>query len=89
MAMFKINTDQNTSFLYKSLLNDPKPRGTDIFFLAWTTTPWTLPGNVALAVGKDIEYSAIEKDGQILILANDLVNKVAGENLTKIKTVNL
>lgn len=28
----------------------------DIFILAWTTTPWTLPGNVALAVGKDIEY---------------------------------
>jgi len=33
------------------------------YFLAWTTTPWTLPGNVALAVGKDIEYGLYEKDG--------------------------
>lgn len=31
------------------------------FVLAWTTTPWTLPGNVALAVGKDIQYVTIEK----------------------------
>lgn len=31
------------------------------YFLAWTTTPWTLPGNVALAVGPDIEYVTIEK----------------------------
>ncbi|MCK5026928.1 MAG: class I tRNA ligase family protein, partial [Candidatus Pacebacteria bacterium] len=30
------------------------------FVLAWTTTPWTLPGNVALAVGEDIEYSILE-----------------------------
>ncbi len=32
------------------------------YLLAWTTTPWTLPGNVALAVGKDIEYGLYEKD---------------------------
>ncbi len=31
------------------------------YFLAWTTTPWTLPGNVALAVGQDIDYSLIER----------------------------
>ncbi len=33
------------------------------YLLAWTTTPWTLPGNVALAVGKDIDYGVFEKDG--------------------------
>jgi len=38
------------------LASDPKAS-----FLAWTTTPWTLPGNVALAVGPDIEYVTIEK----------------------------
>ena len=32
----------------------------DVYLLAWTTTPWTLPGNVALAVGKDIEYGIFE-----------------------------
>jgi len=36
--------------------------------LAWTTTPWTLPSNLALAVGPDIDYAIIEKDGQRLIL---------------------
>lgn len=40
------------------------------YLLAWTTTPWTLPGNVALAIGKDIEYGVYEKDGQKVILAN-------------------
>lgn len=55
------------------------------FVLAWTTTPWTLPGNVALAVGEEIEYVAIEvkKEGEIerYILAVDLVNKVFGHEL--------
>jgi isoleucyl-tRNA synthetase len=37
--------------------------------LAWTTTPWTLPANLALAVGSDIEYAVVEHDGRRLILA--------------------
>ncbi|MDB5237124.1 MAG: isoleucyl-tRNA synthetase, isoleucyl-tRNA synthetase [Parcubacteria group bacterium] len=40
------------------------------YLLAWTTTPWTLPGNVGLAIGKDIEYAVYEKDGEKVILAN-------------------
>ncbi|MDP3731283.1 MAG: class I tRNA ligase family protein [bacterium] len=49
-----------------------------VYILAWTTTPWTLPGNVALAVGKNIKYSAVRIDGvrELLILASDLVDKV-------------
>ncbi|MBI3942709.1 MAG: isoleucine--tRNA ligase [Chloroflexi bacterium] len=50
------------------------------YFLVWTTTPWTLPGNVALAVGKDIEYVLVEKvamegnkSGEKLILARGLM----------------
>src|SRR3989339_1017426 len=39
------------------------------YLLAWTTTPWTLPGNVALAVGKDIEYVKIKINEEFLILA--------------------
>ncbi len=39
------------------------------YIIAWTTTPWTLPGNVALAVGADIEYVKAIKDGETLILA--------------------
>jgi isoleucyl-tRNA synthetase len=41
------------------------------FILAWTTTPWTLPGNVALAVGEDIDYVKVKKDNEILILAKE------------------
>ncbi len=39
------------------------------YFLVWTTTPWTLPANVALAVGKDIDYVKVKVDNEFLILA--------------------
>ncbi len=45
----------------------------DVFILAWTTTPWTLPGNVLLAVGKDIEYSLVKSGGENFVLASELV----------------
>ncbi|MCC6874743.1 MAG: isoleucine--tRNA ligase, partial [Sandaracinaceae bacterium] len=47
--------------------------------LAWTTTPWTLSSNVALAVKPDALYATVEVDGERLILANDLVNRLIGE----------
>lgn len=46
------------------------------FLLAWTTTPWTLPANTALAVNKDAKYSEIEVDKEHLIIASELLNKV-------------
>ena len=54
---------------------------TDIDFLAWTTTPWTLPSNTALAVGKKIDYVLVETYNQytfskiFIVLAKDLVGK--------------
>ena len=39
------------------------------YILAWTTTPWTLPGNIALAIGKDIDYVKIKVKDEIFILA--------------------
>jgi isoleucyl-tRNA synthetase len=46
--------------------------GTDNgYFVAWTTTPWTLPGNVALAVGKDIVYVEAKVGEEILVLAKE------------------
>jgi len=41
------------------------------WLLAWTTTPWTLPSNEAVAVGPDISYNVLEKDGERYILARD------------------
>lgn len=45
------------------------------YILAWTTTPWTLPSNTGLAVGKDIEYIKVEDDGKYYILAEVLLSK--------------
>ncbi len=44
----------------------------DTYILVWTTTPWTLPSNLALAVGEDIDYSYCRHDGQTLIVAEAL-----------------
>jgi isoleucyl-tRNA synthetase len=46
------------------------------YFLAWTTTPWTLPGNTALAVAPDAEYVVVEVDDEYLILAEALRGQV-------------
>jgi len=42
------------------------------FFLVWTTTPWTLPSNLALAVHPDVDYAYVEADNETLILAENL-----------------
>lgn len=46
------------------------------YLLIWTTTPWTLPSNVAVAVGKSYTYVAVELNGEIFILAEDLLDSV-------------
>lgn len=51
VAMFKAVKNDRSEFLFK---NDD-----DVFFLAWTTTPWTLPSNLALTVGPKIEYALV------------------------------
>ncbi|MBF0545899.1 MAG: isoleucine--tRNA ligase [Candidatus Riflebacteria bacterium] len=51
----------------------------DTFFLVWTTTPWTLISNVALAVGAEIDYVKVKHNGQILILAEKRLEVLKGE----------
>lgn len=51
----------------------------DESFLAWTTTPWTLPANIALAVNRNIDYVKVRQNGEVLIVAKSLVEKVMGE----------
>jgi isoleucyl-tRNA synthetase len=48
--------------------------------LIWTTTPWTLPGNVAVAVGPDIQYVRARSGDETLVLAERLVASVLGED---------
>ena len=58
-----------------------KVRGEDAYFLAWTTTPWTLPSNVALCVNPNEEYVlAQDKNGDQYYLAKALCEKLLGED---------
>jgi len=65
-----------------------------VVLLAWTTTPWTMPGNLGLAVGKDITYVKVKKEGsdKKYIVAKDLVESVfkdAYEVLEEVKVEDL
>lgn len=77
VAQFRIRKDQVHPFL--NTLFDYEEE--DVAFIAWTTTPWTLPGNSALVVGKKIDYVKIRTFNAYtfqpvsVILAKELVNK--------------
>jgi isoleucyl-tRNA synthetase len=53
------------------------------YLLAWTTTPWTLPGNVALAVGEDIDYALLKnlENGDSYVVSDSLVSKLISDKL--------
>ena len=58
--------------------------GEDAFFLAWTTTPWTLPSNVALCVNPDETYCKVKaNDGYVYYMAKALLDKVLGRLATE------
>jgi len=66
----------------------------DVLLLAWTTTPWTLPTNFALAVGPEIEYSLVEAAGKQYLIATSLKDQYlkefgveSSDELTVLKTV--
>ena len=59
-----------------------KKKDEDVYFLAWTTTPWTLPSNVALCVNPDEEYSKVKQGDYTYILASALVETVLKEDYT-------
>lgn len=78
VAQFKVKRTEQSAFLYEGI--DTEREG-DVYFIAWTTTPWTLPSNTALAVGGDIDYVRVKtynpytKLPVVLILAKDLLGK--------------
>lgn len=67
---YKDVTDQSVTAQFE-LVDEP---GT--YLLAWTTTPWTLPGNIAVAIGADIEYVKVEANEKHYILAHERVSEV-------------
>ncbi len=60
-------------------LIDPALAGRKVFVVIWTTTPWTLPANLGIAVHPDYEYSAFEYGDEVYIVASDLVESVAAK----------
>jgi isoleucyl-tRNA synthetase len=79
IAQFKVKKDEKSAFLFDD-------ENEDVRILAWTTTPWTLPSNVALAVGEKVTYVKIKtinfytKKEVSVVLANDLVEKIFSWN---------
>ncbi len=63
-----------------------KKKDEDVYFLVWTTTPWTLIANVALCVNPEETYALVESKETKFILAQALVEKVFGEEVTVLET---
>jgi len=83
---YRDNVPDPSVFVRFKLKKDPQTS-----ILAWTTTPWTLPGNVALAVGNDVDYIKVKEGDEFLILAEarltvlkeppDVVERMKGRDL--------
>lgn len=56
---------------------DPALAGKNAFVVIWTTTPWTLPANLGITVHPDFDYSAIEVNGEVYIVASELAKSFA------------
>jgi isoleucyl-tRNA synthetase len=60
-------------------LIDPALAGRKVFVVIWTTTPWTLPANLGIAVHPDFEYAAFENGDEVFIVASELVEAVSAK----------
>ena len=84
VAQFKVIRNSESDFLFRSITGE-------VFILAWTTTPWTLPSNTALVVGEKIEYVQINTFNAYtykpvsVVLAKDLVSKYFPEKNRELK----
>lgn len=84
VAQFKVIKNEKSNSLFEDLHGD-------LFFLAWTTTPWTLPSNTALAVGKKIEYVKVKTFNQYthqpitVVLAKELFGKYFPDKNAELK----
>ncbi len=58
---------------------DERELGATPSFMIWTTTPWTLPANIAVAVHAESSYALVRVDGSVVVLAEDLVKQVAAK----------
>ncbi|MFL5774485.1 MAG: isoleucine--tRNA ligase, partial [Flavisolibacter sp.] len=87
VAMFKVKQNEKSKFLFDALNSNTKAAGnSEVFFLAWTTTPWTLPSNLGLTVGPNIKYALVKTFNPYthlpvhVILAKSLIGKYFRED---------
>src|SRR6202171_641166 len=87
LAEAEVEYEQHTSpsvYVKFPLASDPAAinpalAGRKVFVLIWTTTPWTLPANLGIAVHPDFEYSAFEHGEEVYIVASELLEAVAAK----------
>ena len=90
VALFKLSDQKNASHPACKKIKAAIHSNADVFFMAWTTTPWTLPSNLGLTVGGNIEYAMIQTlnpytfQQQHVILASALVGKYFKEEAASI-----
>jgi isoleucyl-tRNA synthetase len=70
LVKFRVSGDETDKYL-------PELKGRNVYLVIWTTTPWTLPANLAIAVNPDFEYAAILKDNDTLIIADELKERLS------------
>jgi isoleucyl-tRNA synthetase len=90
VALFKIDAGKNKSHAAQIQIEQWVGQSTPVYFMAWTTTPWTLPSNLGLTVGGNIEYSLVSTfnpytgDPAHVILATALLGKYFKSEATEL-----
>lgn len=85
-AELEYRDEHNVTSLYVSYRLNSKISDKPVYLVVWTTTPWTLPANKAVAVNSQLEYNLVENEGKIYILSdNALALFPSGKVLSKIK----
>lgn len=81
VAMFKAINNEQSAFLFDAVAANNLNHNGEVFFMAWTTTPWTLPSNLGLTVGPNIDYVLVKTFNPythlpvFVVLAKALLNK--------------
>lgn len=79
---------EDPSIFVKFPLAEPLLEDNDLpeYFLVWTTTPWTLPANLAIAINPDFDYAFVKYNDEILLIAENLVESILGPSQIVHKT---
>lgn len=89
ISQHEISTEEYKELVHESIYFQlPIKERKNEFLLVWTTTPWTLPANIAVAVDVKMKYSLVEIDGKLFWTAKDAAERIFKSNYKIVKTVN-